>query len=439
MGQSKREDPTPMKQPRLEAEVAIASLKLAAYNPRVMPEAEMAKLKAGITRFGFVDPVVVNSKNRTVVGGHQRLRAAQELGMEAVPVAWVKLTLAEEKALNLALNKISGDWDMEKLQDMLQGLSDADFDMDLTGFGSDEVEDILGLSDGDGGGDPRYAGSGTPMTDTYLVPPFSVLDGRQGYWRERKQAWLKLGIDSGQGRAPDLIKGLLQLNKAMGIDLPGTSIFDPVLAELAVRWFSPFGGSVLDPFAGGSVRGVVSALLGRQYTGVDIRPEQVAANDEQWALVGQAGGAWIEGITPAPPKWVVGDSRDALDALSEQFDLVFSCPPYADLERYSDDPSDLSNMPLPEFIAAYRTIIAKAAARMKEHSFFVFVVGEVRNKRGATSTSLAKPLPRALTLASPTTTKLFSSPHLARWRFVRARPSPPHASSGRATRTCWSS
>lgn len=125
----------------------------------------------------------------------------------------------------------------------------------------------------------------------------------------------------------------------------GTSIFDPVLCELAYRWFSPVGGLILDPFAGGSVRGIVAAKLEREYVGIDLRPEQVAANREQAARV------CANGVTPT---WHCGDSLMTIPALDIAADFVFSCPPYGDLERYSDDPSDLSTMSLCDFIGAYR-------------------------------------------------------------------------------------
>jgi len=155
----------------------------------------------------------------------------------------------------------------------------------------------------------------------------------------------------------------------------GTSIFDPVLCELAYRWFSPPGGTVLDPFAGGSVRGIVASKLGRQYVGVDLRPEQVEANREQAARI----------CGDPQPAWQAGDSRN-LAALCEGMaaDLVFSCPPYADLEHYSDDPRDLSTLGYAEFLAAYREIIAAALALLAPDRFACFVVGEVRGgKDGA--------------------------------------------------------
>lgn len=152
----------------------------------------------------------------------------------------------------------------------------------------------------------------------------------------------------------------------------GTSIFDPVLTELAYRWFCPAGGSILDPFAGGSVRGIVASVLGLAYTGIDLRPEQVRANERQAATI----------APDNPPRWLVGDSRDVATIAPGLYDLVFSCPPYADLERYSDDPRDLSTMGYDNFIAAYRAIIAECVGMLKPDRFAVFVVGDIRDKKG---------------------------------------------------------
>ena len=155
----------------------------------------------------------------------------------------------------------------------------------------------------------------------------------------------------------------------------GTSIFDPVLCELAYAWFCPPGGLVLDPFAGGSVRGIVAAYMGRRYFGIDLSKAQLDANRAQAAHIAAPGGGVCE--------WIEGDSQD-LDALvSEPADFVFSCPPYFDLERYSDDPRDLSNMRPAAFLEAYRGIIAKACARLRDNRFACFVVGDVRDPGGA--------------------------------------------------------
>ncbi len=152
----------------------------------------------------------------------------------------------------------------------------------------------------------------------------------------------------------------------------GTSIFDPVLTELCYRWFCPPGGVIADPFAGGSVRGIVASVLGFQYHGFELRPEQVAANEAQAAA-----------ITPdCPPRWYCGDSAETLPAWGGAADFLFSCPPYGDLEVYSDLPEDLSAMPHEEFLHSYKRIIAAGVAKLKPDRFACFVVGDYRCKKG---------------------------------------------------------
>lgn len=201
------------------------------------------------------------------------------------------------------------------------------------------------------------------------IPPFTVLNAAASDWQESKRAWVGLGLKSEVGRD----QGALGLSGGMLDDtgMAHISIFDPVLAEMLVRWFAPAGGQVIDPFAGGSVRGIVCGALGRPYWGCDLRPEQVAANRAQAEAI----------PVPAPPVWVAADARAAL-AGAPAADFVLSCPPYGDLERYSDDPADLSAMTWPDFLDAYRAIIAGAVARLRPDRFAAFVVGEIRDPRG---------------------------------------------------------
>lgn len=155
----------------------------------------------------------------------------------------------------------------------------------------------------------------------------------------------------------------------------GTSIFDPVLCELSYRWFSPPNGVVLDPFAGGSVRGIVASKLGRRYHGIDLSGRQIAANRVQAEKICAA--------DPYPPVWAEGSSLDAEMLYPDlRADMIFSCPPYADLEVYSDDPRDLSNMSYDQFHEMYRAIIAACVRMLKPDRFAVFVVGDVRDKDG---------------------------------------------------------
>lgn len=256
------------------------------------------------------------------------------------------------------------------------------------------------------------------LLERFVVPPFTVLDARQGYWQGRKRAWLSLGIQSELGRGEALADGerlafgkaLLSgnnygkmkeeqrqaeyeantdRNSASAItaqhigekygrkEMRGTSVFDPVLCEVAYRWFSPPGGLVLDPFAGGSVRGIVAAKLGRAYTGIDLSPLQVAANEEQAKR--------ICAEDEYTPTWRVGDSQRIPDLLPDgpRADFVFTCPPYFDLEVYSKDKRDISNAgSYVAFLAMYRRIIDLACLRLKPNRFAAIVVGDIRDKRG---------------------------------------------------------
>jgi SAM-dependent methyltransferase len=222
-----------------------------------------------------------------------------------------------------------------------------------------------------------------PLADRFLMPPFSVLNAREGEWQNRKREWQALGIQSELGR------GAMQasLASARGVqtgdgageaeDWCTTSIFDPVLCELAYRWFCPFGGQIIDPFCGGSVRGIVAAWQGMRYFGCDLSQQQVQANREQADELCK--------LQMAKPQYVCGDARNVLaqEADDAPFgaDFIFTCPPYFDLEIYSELPEDLSNMTWSHFCEAYDDIIAKAARRLKSNRFACFVVGDIRDQR----------------------------------------------------------
>lgn len=99
-------------------EVKISKLKLAEYNPRKISDKELSNLKKSLEKFGFVQNVIIN-KDFTVISGHQRIRAWKELKNDTVPVIQLSITKNEEKALNLAMNRIGGEWDMEKLYSVM--------------------------------------------------------------------------------------------------------------------------------------------------------------------------------------------------------------------------------------------------------------------------------------------------------------------------------
>ena len=229
------------------------------------------------------------------------------------------------------------------------------------------------------------------LKEKFIIPPFSIFDTASGDWINRKNRWKQLGIKSEIGRENNNLNqrmrsdgGMLGLKtkntstirmSGKGDDIskdPYISIFDPVICEIIYKWFVPKFGDILDPFAGGSVRGVVSNHLGYNYTGVELREEQVDANIQQG----------IDIVPDNRPDYICGDSNKMLDKINRQFDFVFSCPPYYDLEVYCDDPNDLSNMDYNNFNKSYESIINKSCKLLRNNRFACFVVGNCRDKNG---------------------------------------------------------
>ncbi len=462
------------------------------WNWRTHGAAQRDAMRGALSQIGWIQRVVVNRTTGHVVDGHLRVEEAISHGDATIPVLYVELSEDEERLALATLDPIGAmaGADAARLDELLRDLNTGDEGLRVL------LDDLARQNDIDL--TSRPATDRPSLADRFLVPPFSVLDTRQGYWRARRAQWLALGIQSELGRGDDIqgsgansayngssawaddrgprrravgyrahgvaatadpqsqqgltdkalegrddlygqaarrlgraspsgslkpaasgrdadghllggdgrgrpIRGLA---RAFGQDLMrgehivgarpsaratvsqnpdgtlhyepsnngegvnGTSIFDPVLCELVYRWFMPAGGSVLDPFAGGSVRGIVATVLGHAYTGVDLSAAQVAANEPQAARLGLS------------PQWVVGDSRDLPTLLPQaECDLVFTCPPYYNLEVYSDDPADLSNAAdYAAFLADYRVILVHSWERLREDRYMVLVVSEVRER-----------------------------------------------------------
>lgn len=209
------------------------------------------------------------------------------------------------------------------------------------------------------------------LRDRFIEPPFSILDTKSGNWQRRKKEWMRIGMKSEVGRDSVVIN--MDTKSKKNNSAKYISIFDPALCEVLYNWFCIDGKEILDPFAGGSVRGIVANYLGFKYTGIDIRQEQIDSNIEQGLEILN---------NDNQPEWIVGDSNKVLDGFNKEYDFVFSCPPYGDLETYSDLDGDVSNMPYIEFMKAYEQIIAKSCNLLKSGGYACFVVGEVRDKKG---------------------------------------------------------
>ncbi len=117
--------------------------KAAPYNPRKIGDHDLAALRRSLKFFGTVEPIVVNTRSGHIVGGHQRVRAAEAEGIDTLPVVYVDLDDPSEKQLNLALNRISGEFDVEKLEAVLAELKQSGADLELTGFTDEEIGALL--------------------------------------------------------------------------------------------------------------------------------------------------------------------------------------------------------------------------------------------------------------------------------------------------------
>ena len=374
----------------------LAHLRPWGANPRRNADAVLPVARSMLA-FGFGAPLVARTDG-TLVAGHTRRMAAAVVALcigeleralaavfgDAVQVVTTPASVlvpvrvgdwdeAAAAALAVADNRLGelATWDDAGLAEVLASLNASDPALLLaTGFTEADLIRLVAQ--------PGDAGGSTPgaLAARFLVPPFTVLDARQGYWLARKRQWMGLGLRSWEGRGQRLLAGGTSggaygaSSKRVAADgsleyandsesFAGTSVFDPVLAELAYRWFCPSGGMVVDPFAGGSVRGVVAARLGLAYCGVDLSAAQVQANEEQAASIAaraaapQATGDGELAMPPAwaPPRWVVGDSAEAATwAGVPDADLVFSCPPYFDLEVYSEHAADISGMSTAAFV-----------------------------------------------------------------------------------------
>jgi DNA modification methylase len=353
----------------IETEMPLKALKEYGRNPRRMTKAQFESLVKSIKQDGYHQRLIVN-QDGTIIGGHQRKKALKEAGYQSVdkiPVLMPSRQLNEEefKRLNVRDNLPYGEFDFDMLT--------ADFDIDeLKEWGM--PENLLPVYNDDGF---KSVANGCLIAD-FGIPPFSIFDCRQGYWKERKKEWIKRGVVGEIGRKDDLIfrksASKNDINNAIANTAPTTSVFDPVLTEVLYGWFAKDGSVVIDPFAGGITRGAIASIMNLKYVGVDISPDQIKSNENI-----------ADKICPTdnPPFYILGDSKK-IDVLAAdvEADFIISCPPYLWLERYSDDPNDLSNLSQDEFYESYEEIIKKTCGLLKNNRFACFVVGEVRDKNG---------------------------------------------------------
>jgi hypothetical protein len=329
-------------------------------NSRTHTELQVNQIAASISEFGFRAPILIDDKNG-IIAGHGRVLAANKLGIKEIPtIDGSDMTELQKRMYVIADNKIAlnAGWDEELLMLEIDDLREMGADIDLLGF--DEAELKAFDDDETETGDSEIKGN---LSDQFGAPPFTILDTRQGYWQNRRDVWLK--------RTGDLTatkEGVLASDSLMSDINNGSSNFDPVLAELMMRWFCPAGGKVLDPFGGEQTKGVVAGELGLNYFAVEFRQDQVNVNREACSIYDTV-------------YYACGDSENIDKHIDvKNHNLCFTSPPYYDLEVYSkDDMSALGTYD--EFMAKYERIFAKCYAMLADNAFLVIKIGEIRDKK----------------------------------------------------------
>ena len=381
-------------------------------NPR---QGDVAVIGESIEANDFYGALIVHEPTGNILVGSHRWQAARTAGLDELPAFLIDVDEDRARRIMAVDNRASdlAGWNEAGLVALLREMIPTPTGLAGSGFTDAALMRLVtDLS--------RKTEAGPTLADQFLVAPLDVLDGRRGWWIQRRKRWLSLGIQSELGRFEDgehraayqggwrrldaqrhgtrgrqreilgrqLTKDELAAEEAANV---GVSVFDPVLCELAYRWFCPPGGTIVDPFAGGSVRGLVAALLGRAYHGNDLSARQVAAN------VAQAAELLPRARADGTCRWDTGDSAVWAPQLApESADLVFTCPPYYDTEVYSNAGTDLSTMGTAAFEDAYMAIMGGVGRALRPDRFAVVVTGDSRGKdgflrdlRGATIAAMA--------------------------------------------------
>ena len=219
--------------------------------------------------------------------------------------------------------------------------------------------------------------------------PFSVLRTMNRYWLDEKRRWEALGIKGEIAREGTTAHSFNTKEWAAEKGKTGadhnTSLFDPFLCELMYRWFTPHKNSlIIDPFAGGPPRGVVAGMLGHRYVGTDLNQKQIEANYKNLE----------EMDVDINVSWhhLNGLSLDTLLG-DEEADMIFTFPPYFDLEVYTDNEKDISNMEYGDSMNNLYAILLRAYSKLKNNRFMVVVGSDFRDRK----TGLYRGFPSELT------------------------------------------
>ena len=352
----------------------MTEIKFDKRNYRIHGARNQKIINKSLKEYGAARSIVVDNDNQ-IIGGNGVYREWQNLKGDNAPIKIVETTgdelvvvkrtdiapdSKERQALAVMDNTSSdlAEFDYEMMQQDMDDATLEDFGIDLRP--SVQKSDVKELPRGN-------------LADDFLIMPASILNTRDAKWQARKRAWNDLIGDEGESRIGTLGFSELITSKLGKRGLSNVSILDATLAEIINKWFLPTeipAGEKLktcDPFAGDSVFGYVSGYLGAEFTGIELRQEQADLNNMRGEPVGA--------------HYICDDGQNIAQHLpKESQDLVFSCPPYFDLEKYSDDPKDASNQ---KDYESFKQILANAligaCSCLKNNRFAAIVMSNVRN------------------------------------------------------------
>lgn len=342
--------------------IPISGIKQYKNNAKEHPNGQVEQIAKSIEQFGFNDPIAIDETD-TIIEGHGRLLAVKKLikdgrswankdttkkGEVLLPIIRLNhLDDQAKKAYILAHNKLTmnSGFDLEILNAELADITD--FNMGDFGFTEKTVDEEIA---------EKEQAAKEELSLTFTVPPVTVLDTRTELWQKRRNAW-----DT--------------LIREPGVVLEDSTI-DAVLAEILVQWFTPLnenGRNVYDPFAGGAEVGFVASYMGKKYVGIDIRQEQVDANENTLSRQ-NLGGEYICDNGENIGQYIPNETQD----------LLITSPPYYDTHITSNDERDASNQKTyEEFYQIVDAVYTAAAKCLRENRFAIVIVQNVRNRTDA--------------------------------------------------------
>jgi hypothetical protein len=347
--------------------VSINDIKPNPSNPRLIKDDKFKKLVQSLKDFpemANVRPIVVN-QDMVILGGNMRFKAMKEAKWKQIPVEVVDWDEAKQREFIIKDNVGFGEWDWDDLANNWNAEELDKWGLDVPQFEAEQLEAEE---------DDAEINAIQKLKDKFIVPPFSVLNARDGNWQERKSYWKELikdtGITRDTGNQTNTRYRTLEGFSAAREDENVGSVLDPVLSEIVNLWFGLPNCNTFDCFAGDTVFGYVSSYLGNTFTGIELRQSQADFNNDR--TVGMSA------------KYICDDGRNIDKHIPPNSqDLLFSCPPYFDLEIYSDLPNDASNQKeYKDFIKILDVSFSKAIKCIKENRFAVIVCGDVRDKKG---------------------------------------------------------